>query len=344
MAIRYLWISIRAIQYTDRAFKAVNENVYALMNAEQKLKRTGEVLKLSAGMMWVALGAMALGGMMNMMKATSQGRRVMRDFEKSISSLTKAFGDAFVKILGPIVRILTVFLNVIASLPQPVLMVLSGVALFAVTAIIAKGATMALTSAMSLLGISMKTATFGTYQLINGEWVAITSTNGLTASLKGLKMSLSSCVTIFSTFVMIGMMFGKTGGIIIATIASIVAALAVYKMHLLGLSIAQAVASPWMIPAMIAGGLAMGGAIAAMGNFQVGTRKAQVTGPAIVHAGERVGKESQLKREFGGANATAKTSTNVTIHMSGNIQTKADKEELRPLILKTMKDALDNKA
>lgn len=344
MAIRYLWITIRAINYTDRAFKAISKSIGALQKDEAKLAQTANVLKMSAGMMWVALGAMAVSGMMQMMRATREGRAVMRDFDKSVGALSKSLGQAFTTVLGQAIRILTGLLNAIAKIPAPILTMITAMGVLILMYGMFRASAWVLSGTMGMLGVSFKLVGPTIQAYIGDAMAGVVSTDALKMSISGLNVSISTCVMFFMAFVMIGMMFGKTAGIIVAGIGGIIAALIIYTHWQKVAAILQGTLNWWSAAAMIAGGLAIGGAIAALTSFQVGTRKAQFTGPAIVHAGERVGKESQLKKEFGGKQGVEKTQTNVTIAFSGNIQTKADKEQLRPLILKCIKDALDNKA
>ena len=341
MSIRYLWITIRAINYTDRAFKAIAANVAALQKQEKNLASTAAVLKLSAGMMWIALGTMAVSGIMNMMRATQQGRTVMNAFDKSINQLTKSFATAFVKVLGPAIQGLTWLLNAISKLDPRILNVIAVLSLFAIGLGIVAGAMWVWQGLLGIIDLSFLKHIL-VLQLTNGaNFSVVASTVGLSSALKGLKVSLGQALGIFTIFMSLGMLLGKEGSkwaAVIGIIALAVLALA----HVLGYAaISMGVLT---VGAAAAGGLAVAALMQnAMPSFQTGTRRAQFTGPAFVHAGERIGKEDQLKRELGGGKGMEKRQTNVAITFSGNIQTKADKEQLRPLILKTIKEALDNK-
>ena len=340
MAIRYLWITIRAMQYTDRAFKAVQQNIGNLVKAEGQLKSSGDMLKLSAGLMWMALGTMAIGAMSNLMRVSKEGRQVMNSLDRSIRDLSKSFGEAFTKTLGPAIRVLTMFLNALAKAPPWLLTMLSAGALVLIGLGMMKASFWVLSSVLKMVGFDFQRASMSLIQYNEVGQIVGVANNSLKGSFLALGFHIKNAFIYFSIFLSIGLMFGKQGSIIVAVIGSITVAI-------IALGWAMKHTAMWQ-SALTFGLSAIAGLAGAamlsqqMPSFQVGTRRAQFTGPALVHAGERIGKEDALKRELGG-NAPQKSQTNVAITFSGNIQTKADKEQLKPLILKSIKEALDNK-
>lgn len=338
MSIRYLWITIRAINYTDRAFNAISKSIGALQKDEAKLTQTANVLKLSAGMMWMALGAMAISGITQMIRVTREGRTVMNAFDRSIRDLTKAFGTAFTTVLRVPIQLLTNFLNALSKLDPRILAIISLAVLFGIGLMTIAGAIWVVQGVMGILNKSFLSNILTLKMWHNMSFSVIASTQGLGRALSLVRFSLAQVIGVFSIFLALGMLLGSEGAKWAAVIAIIATAVAMLAIWLSEAAIAWGVLTFGLAAA---GGLAVA---ALMPSHQVGTRKAQFTGPAIIHAGERIGQESQLKKEFGGKQGVEKTQTNVTIAFSGNIQTKADKEQLKPLILKWVKEALDNKA
>ena len=343
MSTRTLFIAIRAIQYTDRATKQVTDNIDKLITKQDTLRKQTAIANIAGGVMWTALGLMATTAIMGIMRATRQGAGVMNQFDRSMGQLTKSFGAAFTVVLGPSIKMLTAFFNAISQLPPQLLQFIAAGALAAVTFVTLKGATMLLTGALTYFNIIGSQSTVIYAKMVNGLLVSTTATKATTLGFSNLSTAVSAAFGAFSMFMMIGMMFGKNYGAIVAAIGAVTIAV-------IALGFALHWAGAWMsvltFGAAAIAGLAASAAISAtMPSYQVGTRKVQRTGPALVHAGETIGTEKGLKAQTGGkgAGAPEKQQMSVTLNFSGNIQTKADKEELRPLILKVIKEALDNK-
>jgi len=345
MSTRTLFIAIRAIQYTDRATKQVTDNIDKLITKQDSLRKQTAIANIAGGVMWTALGLMATTAITGIMRATRQGAGVMNQFDRSMGQLTKSFGAAFTVVLGPSIKMLTAFFNAISRLPPQLLQFIAAGAVAAVTFVTLKGATMLLTGVLGYFNVIGAQSNVIYANMVGGQLVLATTTKGTALAFTNLGTAISASVGVFSMFLMIGMQFKGVAGIIVAAIGIIIAALGAYKVHLAVAAGLQAMLSPWMLPMMAGAGLAAGVIAANLGGFQVGTRKVQRTGPALVHAGEMIGTERGIKAQTGGkgAGAPEKQQMSVTLNFSGNIQTKADKEELRPLILKVIKEALDNK-
>lgn len=340
--VRMLWISIRAIQYTDRATQQVVGNMSKLMAAEEKLHRRTAILSIAGGVMWIALASMATSAIMSIMRTTREGAGIMNQFDKSLGQLTKSFGTAFVKVLGPTIKILTNLFDVISKLPMPVLTFIASGIMLGLTFLTIKGLTMTLSGVFNLLGLEMWKETAANLLFAQSEGVVLTSTQALKVGIMGLVGSLQKVLVGFTLFMSLGIMLGKNYPAIVAAMTAITVAI-------IALGVALHWTGTWMSvltfgAAAIAGLAASAAVSASMPNYQVGTRRLQKSGPIYAHAGEMVGTERGLKAQMGGKDGSPdKQQMNVTLNFSGNIQTKADKEELRPLILKVVKEALDNK-
>jgi hypothetical protein len=345
MSTRTLFIAIRAIQYTDRATKQVADNIDKLITKQDSLRKQTAIANIAGGIMWTALGVMASSAIMGIMRTSSAGARVMNQFDRALSQLSKSFGKAFTEVLGPVIKALTGLFTWISKLPPQLLQFIAAGALAGVTFITLKGATMLLTGALTYFNIIGAQSNVMYANMVGGQLVLATTTKGTAMAFTNLGTAISASVGVFSMFLMIGMQFKGVASIIVAAIGIIITALSLYRLHLAGAITLQSMLSPWMVPIMAGAGLAAGALASNLGGFEIGTRRVQRTGPAIVHAGEMVGTERGLKAQIGGkgAGAPEKNQVNATINFSGNIQTKADKEELRPLILKVIKEALDNK-
>jgi len=298
------------------------------------------VTMIAAGAMWVAMAGMAVWGIAKIMEASRQGSRIMRVFGRTTERMMRALGDAFVEIFGPMVKWLTRFMELMLKHPW-VLKFAAAIAMVAVAGLAVYGATMLLKGGMELLNL-----TFGvgavqalTYQEAMASLAATTHTTTI-----AVNMLIASWKVIMLGFLLgaqLAILFKDHLHIMIPIILALTIAVTALAFAWKKVAIAQAAATFGL--SVVAGIAAMAAMEAAMGGLQYGTRFVQRTGPTIVHAGEAVipAREAGRGQEVAYA-PFPRTTTHV--HLSfGTVQTKADKEQLRPLILKTVKEALDNK-
>lgn len=334
--MRSIWISIRAMNYTDRATRQVGRNIDYLMRKQNELRRNA-VMMMSAGIMWTVMGALAMMGIMKIGEASTEGRRAIRTFSRSTDRLMKAFGTAFVRAMGPAIKLLTAFFNWMSALDPRILQVIASIILAGVALVTLKGATMAVKGAIDYLTASQSVNALATGQTILANYGCATSTMTLGSAFAFLRVNLGKALIIFTIFMSLGQILGREGSKW-ATVIGMIA------MAIWGLAVALKAAA-FSMSVLTFGAAAIAGiaAMAAMPSYQYGTRMVQRTGPAIVHAGDVItrpdrGDRTPQQEERG----FPKNYYNVTLSF-GDVKTKADKEELRPLILKALKDALNNK-
>lgn len=119
MGMRTIWIGIRGMNYTDRATREVGSNIDELIRKQQQLKMSAIAL-IAGGIMWTVMATMATVAIGRLMDATVQGHRIMFAFGKATENVMKSLGENFVKILGPTIQMLTVFLNTVSRI-QPLM-------------------------------------------------------------------------------------------------------------------------------------------------------------------------------------------------------------------------------
>lgn len=336
--LRTIWVAIRGLNYTDRATRQVGRNIDKLVMKQQEMRRAA-VTMIAAGALWVAMAGMAVWSIARIMEASRAGSRMMALFSRSTQRLMRALGDAFVEVLGPAVRWLTALFNAIAKADPMVHRLIAAGAMLVITILALKGVTMLYNAALELLHVRSIGAAIATNQATAAQAAAIPVTQGLTLSWTTLGLALRSAIAPFLLFMTLGMILGREGS--------------KWAMLVVGLAIAlwaivpplHAAASAFSVLTFGAAALAGLAAMAFMPTYQYGTRFIQRTGPALVHAGEAITPARELRTTPTGEPSYApfpRTTTNV--HLSfGTVQTKADKEQLRPLILKTIKEAMDNK-
>lgn len=337
--MRTIYVAIRGMNYTDRATRQVGRNIDYLVRKQQQMRQAAVGL-IAGGIMWMALSAMATMAIYKIIEKSSEGRRAIRLFSRSSERMLRSLGTAFLKVMGPAITMLTKLFDTIANLNPVVLQVMAAFIMGGLALLTYKGLSMALTGALEYLRAGHAMTALATNQTTLTQYGCATSTLTLGAAFKVLSASLGKAVMFFTVFMMLGQILGSEGSKWAAVITVIATAVAVLAIFLWKGAIALSVLTFGLAAAA---GL---GAIAAMGtpSYQYGTRMVQRTGPAIVHAGDVITrpdrgditpqqKEAQFNRLY----------TKAELHFHGDIKTKADKEELRPLILKTLKDALNNK-
>jgi len=187
--MRSIWVAIRGINYTDRATRQVGRNIDYLIKKQQQLKQAA-VMMIAGGAMWVAMGAMAMMGIMKVMEASREGARVMRTFSRSTQQLMKAMGIAFAKTLGPMISALTGLFTWIAKAPPIVHRIIAALMLLATTTLIMKGLSMVFAGAIRYVTANKLLATAATKQWTLAQTGAIPATKAMSLSFVSLGASI----------------------------------------------------------------------------------------------------------------------------------------------------------
>lgn len=336
--MRSIWISIRAMNYTDRATRQVGRNIDMLMRKQNELRRNA-VMMMSAGIMWTVMGALATMGIMKIIEASAEGRRAIRLFSRSTDRLMKAFGTAFVRAMGPAIKMLTGLFNAIAGLDPRILQLVASLVLAGITLLTLKGITMAVKGAVDYLTVSHSVNAMATGQTTLANYGCAASTVTLGNAFAFLRVNLGKALIIFTIFMSLGQILGKEG-------SKWAAVIGVVAMAIWGLAVAlKQAAFSMSVLTFGAAAIAGIGAMAMMPSYQYGTRMVQRTGPAMVHAGDVITRPDRgdvTPSREGGERGFPKHYYNITLSF-GDVKTKADKEELEPFILKILKNALNNK-
>lgn len=332
-----IFVAIRGLNYTDRATRQVGRNIDFLIRKQQQMRQAAVGL-IAGGLMWTMMGIMTSAAIWKIIEKTAEGRRTIATFSRSSDRMLKALGTAFLKVLTPAIKLLTKLFDAISNLNPVVLQIMTAFVIAGLALLFYKGISMALVGVLEYVRAGQIMTTLATNQTTLAQYGCATSTATLTQAFNIFRASLGKALMFFMVFMMLGQILGtegsKWGAVIIGIAMAVYVLAAALKGAAIGISI------------LTFGFAAMAGlaAIAAMPSFQYGTRMVQRTGPAIVHAGDVItrpdrGDVTPQRQERG----FPKHYYNVTLSF-GDVKTKADKEELRPLILKTLKDALNNRA
>lgn len=330
--MRTIWVAIRGINYTDKATREVGKNISALIKEQQRLQQQA-IMMLSAGVMWTVFASLAVMGIQKIMAASNQGAKVLAQFDRATQNLMRGLGDAFAKVLGPSMAALGAFFNIIAKNPV-LLQMAAALATVGLALVAIKGVSMIAGGAFTML----------TLQATQMGLITNATAKSMSASFVQLQMALGPIVMGLSIGAQMAAMLGKNAWVLIPVIGALTAVF-------IGLAVALHHAAMWTSiltfgAAAIAGVGAMVYAQSQAPSYQIGTRFAKQTGPAWVHQGEQI---TSTREKSGNTVSVTQQTVPFTkgkteISMSiGTIQTKADKEQLKPLILKIVREALDNK-
>jgi len=206
-----------------------------------------------------------------------------------------------------------------------------------------KGITFLLSAAHSYLKLSILTTTSVMQGFIVHGGYATTMMWSWSAAAQVAQASMGPMIMSFMLFLSIAERLGPMARPILGVAAALMILAGAYIAIKASLGDMTAMANLGVMIAAAGAGMGMAAAVYEQPIYQYGTRLVQRTTPAIVHAGDVItrpdrGDRTPQQQERG----FPKHYYNITMSF-GDVKTKADKEELRPLILKTLKDALNNK-
>jgi len=341
MGMRTIYVAVRGLNYTDRATREVGANVDKMVKKQQAL-RTQMVQTFAAGIMWAAMAGMMVMGIMKIMEASMAGRAVLRGFTRSINQLTKALSDQFAKILGPLIDMMSTFIDIISK-NEPLMRMMASAMLIGTALLAVKGATMLLGVALQYLTgwWASTTVAMNTFTVYAGYGTAQVLT--LSGAFTVLRASLGPAVIMFMAMYQLATAFGNYAPVLLAVVAALTVATVAYAVA--NWSAATALSILTFGAAAVIG---VGAAIAAratMPVYHTGTKFVQRTGPAMVQQGEEIRSAYEVnaqRSQIGGQRPFPTRRNQITISI-GTVKTQADEEELKPLILKVVKDAMDDK-
>lgn len=330
--MRTIWVAVRAINYTDQATKQVGDNITKLEKQQQAL-RTEAVKMVMAGVMWVTFAALATMAISNIMKKSAEGSRAIAQFERSMNGMLVTLGASFTTMLAPAMKIMTQFFDLVAKNPA-LANLIAILSVLLITFIALKGMMMIASGAMTMFGITTQLETIIVGLAEKGHY-------GLATSLSVVHQCLGPVLIGFTLMFTICQRLPPVISIVIGVVLALAAAIILLRTAMGDMT--------WMAGIAVAGAAA--GAIAAgvwnmtqpQQTYQTGIYSVRKTGPAIVHEGEEI--RSKRNVMYGQETEKQRPETRYfNITFSGDIHTKADKEGLKPLILKTVREAMDNKA
>jgi len=331
LGMRTVWISLRALNYTDRAFRAAIINLDKLAKAERDhvkmLLAQKEVarMQVQVNLLYAATLSMMAGQLFNLMAQTEAGATYMSEFNQVIKELKVAFADTFFEILRPVLDVMKAFAVLLRD-NEPLRKVIGFVAILAGALVMLYFTVKILTGIYQGYLLTQKIHSYLTDLAVKKNIQLMVSNKGLTISWVTLGAAIKIALGSFALFMGLGMLLGKQGSMWAAVIIGIAMAVYVLAAALKGAAISLSILT-WGAAAIA--GLA---AVAMMPEFAGGTRAAPFTGPMWVHKGEiiynpRSGRPAGVRDILGGEEGPRVTNQEVNVTIE-NLHTKAEFDDL----------------
>lgn len=359
MGMRSIWISLRAMNYTDRAFKAAIGNLDKLTKKEKAHLKTAlqmsdaARMNIASGLLYGAMLGMAAGALATLIMTTQVGAQYMDEFGQALDDVKVSLADTFFEVLKPALDVIKVFLDlmkqnaplryavVILTLMAGALMgtyvaytLISGIRKYIIAQmtienfIRSKGVLLKFKDAMANITLAASNHVLATSLIGVGAGMAVAF--GLFFALKDVLGPLPAAIIAVSVAI----------GIMAAVMWSLAAALTIVTV-----GIAAGLGAAAFTAAVAQSSTAVKG-------FETGTSGLPYTGLFVGHKGEviynpatarptGIGVELGQAGPEGGRGATY---NDITIDFSGStIHTKADKEELLPWMKRALREELMSK-
>lgn len=294
LGMRTIWISLRAMNYTDRAFRAAIGNLDSLDEAEKQHLKNMLAMKqeaqanVQAGMLYAAMAGMMAQQLFMFMSTTELGATYMAEFNQTLNETKIALADTFFEYMRPVLDILKTFLELVRdNAPLRVaVVILAGLA----TVLLAVyGVSKMLTGAYEGIQIARKLNNWlAEHELIINKKLILSNqaTAASSMTLGTALMYVGAAAAIgFGVFFALKDVLGPMPALLLAVAAAMIPLVVMLWKAGVAMSILTAGV------ATIAGLAALGGALGMMNmagvtNFQMGTRSAPYTGLVPVHKGE----------------------------------------------------------
>jgi hypothetical protein len=334
--IRTIWITIRAVNYTQKVFNDINTIMKLTIKTEKDMvEQTKNLSKaamdfISAGTMMVALSVMIGVELWNLAASSEKGAADFAELTQNLEEAKSALADSMYEILKAtgVLTFLNNILNFIKANKWAQYLVLA-------LAVVLVGLVGIVGVLFLFNGLVMQASLFSGNWMMMNKFLS-TSLTQLTGKTTMMNMSLATMshilLSITAGFMVFFALQDALGPIPAALIAIAVA------MGLLAIQAWMAAGAMSVVSwgaAAIAGGAALAGAMAIAGGvtgFQMGTRSVPYTGPVMAHEGEVIYNPStnrplQVGNDLAGGSGQTTTIYQMPMEIK-ELHTKADVDEL----------------
>jgi len=343
IGLRTVWISLRAMNYTDRAFRETVSNTEGLRKAEKKHietlldQRRAIMANISAGMLYTVMGVTMMAGIYNLAQSTKVGAEYMKQFSATMGELKTQFADAFFVTLKPALDVLQMFVGIMKQYPI-ISRLIASLAVFAIVVMTLVGIHKLWSASIQLVSNNMAINAI----LQKGLRVQTTATGivaqGAAISWRQLGAAILGAA---GTFILVYSALSGLNPIFTAAIAIVLALATAFWFLWAGISAAT------LGVGLALGGAAAGAAVATaanmqaqMGAYPMGTRALPRTGLFFGHKNEVVynpssGRPTQIANDLEG-NQPLSTTQEINVNIE-TLNTKADIDDLDREISKSLR-------
>lgn len=346
LGMRTIWIALRAVNYTDAAFRQAIKNHKDLKDAEKELLANEIALmeqaryNIQVGMMEIAMSGMMLQAVVRLAEGTNVGSMAVEEYNEAMSELKETIAVGLIPFIQQLTNILRVFNSILRAMGPAggaVAVVLAGIAS---AGLFLHGVYTILTEAITLYNQKERIM-----QMLHIKGIPIKLAHAKATLLQAIAqhqfaVAVAASVAGFAVMFEITRKLPPVLGVLIGLVLALAAAFIFLRSALGDFSVLASVA---MGTAAVGAFLGAYASYRGQMSYQRGTRFAPVTGPVLVHKGEviynpNVGLPTQIERELAGEKEPAQLTYNIPITIE-NVHTKADIEELDEKIRKSIRDA-----
>jgi len=337
---------LRAVNYTDAAFRQAIKNHKELSEAEEELLKQNVAMmeqaryQMMLGMMYVGMSSMIIQATIRMAQSSNVGSMAVQELNEAMAEFKDTVAVGLIPFIQTITTLLKQFNNIIRAMGpsgQILISVLAGM----------------LTVGLGLYGVyKILTAAYDMYcaklaimHLLEQKGILVKLAHAKATFLQAIAqhqfaVAVSASVAGFAIMFEITRKLPPVLGVLIGLVLALAAAFIFLRSALGDFSVLASVA---MGTAAVGAFLGAYASYRGQMSYQRGTRFAPITGPVLVHKGEviynpNVGLPTQIERELAGEKEPTQLTYNIPITIE-NVHTKADIEELDEKIRKSIRDA-----
>lgn len=373
MSVRSIFLVVRGSYQAGLALRMARGDLRELEKAQQAIvKRTEEMMRAAnqwifAGAAFTMFGTMITKTLMDIMNASTEGRRVLAQFTMVSQTTMQKLSQVLAPMLGMILQIVSAFMRfatinpIITWLIAGFLVVLAvvttvgGVILVLGGAIMMAGTMTAMWHNKNImLAGSLKVTQMQMTQYSGATQMVSQGSNAAAISVSNLAMAVGRAFAVFLlVYTVMSLLIGKFGLMpaLIITLIGLFIALAIAlwagatAMSVLTLGAAAAVG----VAAAVAA--SQSAPTPSMPSYSAGTSFVRQGGLALLHGGEEIKSARQAtitskqergagRQTMGGMGERSITTYNIPIN---TINTKSDIDDVDSVITRALKDKLDNK-
>lgn len=114
---RTVWITLRAQNYTARAFDALRSSLGQALTKQEQFARNSQRYMGAVGLMFVAMGLTAVNALVGIIQKSKYGAKMLERFGKRVDKALARLGEKLARALEPVLNVIIGLLEFITALP-----------------------------------------------------------------------------------------------------------------------------------------------------------------------------------------------------------------------------------